>query len=330
MNMDITLLEIALEDQLTPKRVAATNGGEYHSPCPGCGGKDRFIIWSENNRYYCRKCGKSGDVIQYFRDFHGCSFKEACEKAHIFPEKKKKRYFSQSTVFVPKKANPPTPQWQFHASAFIKSCHIDLINNPSTVAFLKAREFTIDSIKRFQIGWNKNSFFAEWLGEGFKRKIWLPKGIVIPYFKGEALSKIKIRRTDWHSKDHYPKYVEVQGSMAGPAVYRSDLNSSVLILESELDAMLVQQEAEELCSVIALGGASKKPDKDTHAFLLKAPSILFSLDYDEAGIKPLTWWKKQYSNLIIWMAPFEKSVGDAILKGLDVKTWLSLLEYKKR
>ena len=38
------ILKLAFQDGLNPKKVAATNGGEYHSPCPECGGKDRFII----------------------------------------------------------------------------------------------------------------------------------------------------------------------------------------------------------------------------------------------------------------------------------------------
>ena len=29
------ILELAFQDGLNPKKVAATNGGEYHSPCPG-------------------------------------------------------------------------------------------------------------------------------------------------------------------------------------------------------------------------------------------------------------------------------------------------------
>ena len=40
------LLDLVQADGLAPKKVASTNGGEYHSPCPGCGGKDRFIIWN--------------------------------------------------------------------------------------------------------------------------------------------------------------------------------------------------------------------------------------------------------------------------------------------
>jgi len=98
----------------------------------------------------------------------------------------------------------------------------------------------------------------------------------------------------------------------------------IIIVESELDAMLVEQEAGNVCNSAALGGVSKKPDEYLHSILMKAPLILFSLDYDEAGIKAFAWWKKQYKTLSIWVTPFEKSIGDAFLKGLDIKTWISL------
>lgn len=39
----INLLDLIGTDT-TLKRVANTNNGEYHGPCPFCGGKDRFIV----------------------------------------------------------------------------------------------------------------------------------------------------------------------------------------------------------------------------------------------------------------------------------------------
>ena len=112
--------------------------------------------------------------------------------------------------------------------------------------------------------------------------------------------------------------------MTGPIIINPSATLPILILESELDALLVQQEAINLCSTIVLGGATKKPNAYIHSYLLKSPLILFSLDYDETGIKAFKWWKKQYKNLHIWPTLFEKSEGDAFIKGLDIKEWISL------
>jgi hypothetical protein len=53
---------------------------EYSSPCPFCGGEDRFCVWPEENRAKCiRGCGWKGDDIQLLRDLDGLSFQEAAE-----------------------------------------------------------------------------------------------------------------------------------------------------------------------------------------------------------------------------------------------------------
>ncbi len=80
------ILSLASEVGLYPKMVANTNGGEYHSPCPRCGGRDRFIIWNAIDRYLCRQCEAKGDAIQFCRDFLNMSFKQACDRIGAYPK----------------------------------------------------------------------------------------------------------------------------------------------------------------------------------------------------------------------------------------------------
>lgn len=54
-------------------------GTELYGPCPGCGGTDRFRVWPETGRYWCRQCNRSGDAIQFLRDFRGFSFQDAAQ-----------------------------------------------------------------------------------------------------------------------------------------------------------------------------------------------------------------------------------------------------------
>ena len=71
------------------QRVASTHGGEWAGPCPWCKGTDRFRIWPNRDPYaivyWCRQCGKHGDVIQFLREKEGLSFGEACAKAGQLP-----------------------------------------------------------------------------------------------------------------------------------------------------------------------------------------------------------------------------------------------------
>ena len=52
---------------------------EYSCPCPFCSGVDRFCVWPEKNKSWCRQCGWKGDDIQLIRDLDGLSFREANE-----------------------------------------------------------------------------------------------------------------------------------------------------------------------------------------------------------------------------------------------------------
>lgn len=58
-------------------KVSTNKGGEYHGPCPKCGGNDRFIIWPERNGFWCRKCDWKGDDIEALRVIDSLSCKEA-------------------------------------------------------------------------------------------------------------------------------------------------------------------------------------------------------------------------------------------------------------
>ena len=83
----MNVLDLLRRHGIEPKRIATTHGGEYSSACPGCGGSDRFRVWPEENpekaaagSYWCRRCEKRGDAIQFLRDFDGLSFREACAR----------------------------------------------------------------------------------------------------------------------------------------------------------------------------------------------------------------------------------------------------------
>lgn len=96
------LLELVKQD--TELRRASKK--EYHGPCPWCGGHDRFVVFANEDRYWCRGgekggagCGKKGDAIQYLRDYKGMSFQEA------------KIYVGKSGIYVPKPIKT-TPSWK--------------------------------------------------------------------------------------------------------------------------------------------------------------------------------------------------------------------------
>lgn len=331
----VVLIELANEIGVNPRKV----GREYHSQCPDpkCAGRDRFIIWPAQNvkdeRYWCRRCGRGGDPIQFLKNFFGLNYKDACSKLKITPKE------LPSLIKRPERCKPkfelakdPSPAWIEKAEAFTQWSHQQIFKYPAAVELLKGRGFTLDSISRYKLGYNPQEIFRlrqnwglepELKENGELRKIWLPSGLTIPtYAEDGCLLKLKIRREKWFEGDEFPKYWEIVGSMKSPSLYGYSEGKPIIILESEFDALLVQQAAGDLCSSIALGGAQKRPDFYIDHLLRKAPITLFCLDVDEAGREAWEWWKTEYEKIILWPSPCEKSPGDAIQKGYDLRKWL--------
>ena len=98
---------------------------------------------------------------------------------------------------------------------------------------------------------------------------------------------------------------------------------SFVIVESELDGLLIDQDAGDLTGVVSLGNAQSKPDQETDRVLRQSRLILIALDFDEAGAKA-SWkyWLSTYSNAFRWPVPIGKDPGEAFHKGLNIRAWI--------
>jgi hypothetical protein len=135
--------------------------------------------------------------------------------------------------------------------------------------------------------------------------------------------KVKIRRSEWNPGDRLPKYDEIPGSQQLLAIVGYAPQKPILVVEAELDAMLLFQEARALCAYLPLGGVSKKPDLLTHDRLYKAPLLLIALDYDEAGkLAFAKFWKKTYPSSEPWPICETKNPGDAFHYGVNLRMWV--------
>ena len=84
LNREIDLLgRVGRDVTAELKRMSSTNGGEYASPCPWCGGRDRFRVWPNADpvpRFWCRQCERNGDAITYVMERDGLTYREIADK----------------------------------------------------------------------------------------------------------------------------------------------------------------------------------------------------------------------------------------------------------
>ena len=343
----MNVLDLLAKQGIQARKVAGTKGGEYHSPCPGCGGKDRFHVWPEQNNgegsYWCRQCEKGGDAIQFLIDFEGLTFKEACQQlgkeTSDYPERNTPRPPSQRKAqeYQPRETQTPQEKWQAKARALISWASAKLMQNRKQLDWLAERGIKRETALRFSLGWNpgekgrdifrpRESWGLETVlkENGKPKKLWLPIGLVIPFIQDTVL-RIRIRRPE--VREDEPRYYIIPGSSTAcmfiPCSDEKQHRSAVVVVESELDAILLAQEVGDMVSVLALGSSSTKPDTSVYDALQKADCILVALDFDDAGSKALAWWTEKFGETVdVWPVPEGKDPGDAYKAGVDIREWI--------
>jgi DNA primase len=166
---------------------------------------------------------------------------------------------------------------------------------------------------------------------GTPKKIWIPRGLTIPLFQDGKIYRIRIRRPKFALRsERDPRYYLLRGSNTQAMVLGTDKPVSIIV-ESELDALLLHQEAGDLVNVISLGNAQSRPDKEAADLLQQSRLILLALDADAAGGKESwQWWKEHYSQARRWPPVAGKDPGDMLAAGINTRTWIEagLIEYK--
>lgn len=331
------LLELIESLGIYAKKVSVTSGGEYHSPCPSCGGTDRFFFQPARQTknckgmYRCRQCGIQGDTIQFCRDIMGLTWEEAVKRCHaeVHLESNRSRYTKPVRKFA--EGTPPNAKWKEKALSFVNYAHKQLLSNPSYLEFLSKRGISLQTIEKYKLGFseNKKSRYRDFqvTRESFGleengKTLWIPAGYVIPSLEpsGEVI-RIKIRRSKWKPDDKIGKYIALSGSMFGMTILGDRSRQTMVVVESELDAYSLLEKIDDVAMVIACGGNTKNPDRFTD-HLVKTRRVFLCYDNDEGGDAMKNMWSKLYLKAICISTPSGKDIGEFIEKGGDISSWI--------
>lgn len=350
----MNILDMARNLGLNLKRKSSSQGGEWAGPCPACGGKDRFLVWPHAPRsaerggsYWCRQCGKQGDGIQFGRDFMRYSFRHACEAVGYRPPVGAMRYRLRSDLTLPDKvpdwepkATPRYPDLQFHYGTEellyqIQSGSVDVGGLAPGSCSVRARGITSSTANLFLLGHNATDRMIQRCRLGLSENpeeqrsgtrdplITIPKGLVIPIWYGSHVVGMKARRDDADPNTaQFGKYYLVPGSLPICGVYHPDpVGKPIVIVESELDAILIYQETAGTFCPVSLGSASNRPDDRVVELIDQAPVVLVALDKDDAGKQGWRWWKAHFPDVVRLEIPQGKDPGEYHLAGGDLYCW---------
>lgn len=336
----MNILETISNDTgLVYHKKATTLGGEYSGSCPWCGGDDRFSIHPGKNHFVCRKCKKAGDSISFMILFHGLTYREACKALGILPEIKPKEILRSggdhpSLQWSPRATIYPPEEWQKKAEIVLFEAYKRLLSPAGKQhrEWLNSRGISNSTIKAARMGWVSNAmgFDLESWGltpnedqNALNRQIWIPEGLIIPYFVNGRPVRLRVRQSKQDVKN---RYILVTGSAMPYFDYPKhqdialDPAKPVLITESELDGWLLQEKLGDIFHIYAIGNASARPDTETHQKIKNVP-ILLNLDDDEAGHAEQEWWHNQYDFVYTHYSEFGKDPGESFEVGVDIQAW---------
>jgi hypothetical protein len=326
----MNILDLITADGVKLKKYGAT----YRGRCPFHSGKTEMslLVDADAGKYHCFGCDMHGDEIQWLRDRRGLSFIEACEYLGHDPGPRPSGPRPAPPAWGPREATTPTAIWQVKARSFLDGAIETLWSERGAKmrAWLRTEKGLHDAtIKEACLGlaladkyeqrptWGLEPVIKE---DGTEKMQWIPAGLVIPWVVNGDVHRLRIRRND---PGDGPRYVIVSGSGTAPAAWSLE-RAAAVIVESELDGLLLNQEAGDLCAVVALGSAQARPDTRTDALLKSAKTILISLDSDEVGAKAAwDFWPKQYGKKVKrWPCLKGKDPSEAWKNGLDLRQWI--------
>jgi hypothetical protein len=307
-------------DPARVKHVSGTKGGEWHSPCPVCGGNDRFHVWPNqgggdtaqragvSGTWWCRACDRGGDVIELLMFSEGLEFRAACKELRIELSESGRRFRPlrqpqrDASGWAPADWKVPQEKWREQATKLALFAHEQLLSHEKALAWLAGRGLPLEAVKRYRLGhlkgedktgaclYRARSAFGladKKNADGTKTRsvLWIPRSFTIPLWRGDEAHRVRLRRyaADLKSpKDS--KYLMIEGSGQAPMTLPPEGVAPELavwvVVEAELDAMAVHHACGGKVGVMASLTNLGKPDAEAHRMLSRAKRILVALDFD--------------------------------------------------
>ena len=322
-----------------------------HCPMPRHQG-DRsslaFSIYDNQRRWKCHSTcpadANGGDIFSFYMAWKGVDFKRAVEELAFRTqtdqaERPRPVPAPASSTSSPPDFGMPSPAWKKRAGEFIAWTQKNLVESASAQSYLiRERGISAKSQTLFRLGFNPKNIYEDaqkWGLDG--KKIWLPRGMVIPGFWQNEPIYIKIRRPQpedilgsyigkWRKADGLPD-IKFGGPRGGRVlIFRPQEKhfSPILFLtEGEWDAILLREYIADFCDVGALGGAVRKFRFRDLSLLTRYQTILVVLDKDKAGEKGREYIQELAKRIprIHALTPPAHDLTDYWKSGGDLHAW---------
>ena len=328
--MTINVFDLAQTDTSLKK----VSHKEYAGSCPGCGGSDRFHVQPDRRNggaWMCRNCWPAetkgwADGIEYLRQFRNMSFTAA--KNFLAGEVDSLLETVYNAQDMHEQAQlPDNPRLQERYMQYVRLA-ITRLWTPQgkpCLDYLLSRGLSEDTIKKAKLGCiDSATLRREYLG----RVEVETQFIVIPWYADKLLWRVNLRdiRPDVPEKERYRNFPK-----SGNGLYLADsLKRKVptFLVEGEIDALSLAQEAGDLVNVVATGSTSGSLTSTWVTRLARVPSVLVAFDRESEAEQRANTWLKILRHNAMRYKPQLKDVNKMLVEGRNVRRWvLAILDY---
>ena len=279
-----------------------TSGCRLFWLCPWHDDHDPSLeVNTQQQRWYCPPCQLTGDVIAWVMRREGVDFSEACGRLGTQDEGPERAKPQQRTRACKAATGPPGLIWQQRARSFVAYAQEQLWGEAGVAGLTYLgleRGLTEETIRRWKLGWNPKPWWDEpqrWGLDG--KRIWLPRGVVIPCEVESALWYVKIRCFGAEGRALAGSGQKYAGPRGGRmALHGLDLRQGrevAAVCESEFDAMLLWQESGKVgrpLDILAVGGAGHRLEARWLDYLTQYARLVVAFDLDSAGQEACARW----------------------------------------
>jgi DNA polymerase I len=324
---------------------------------PGIGPLGMFLCMDE--RHGRAGCGKSGDAISYLQQKRGLSFKQACAEIGVDMQtlldyRQRQKDEKEEPVCAsgrePAKAES-SPQWRENALNLAQWAQARLETEKEALDYLCARGLRLETIRAHLLGYYP--FYKR-----VNAQLWgyppgqlsIPRGIVIPWFdeQGRVIC-VRFRRLPSDESEEACRYYGVDQKtgkikryrvLAGSSSHFLYLGATLMpekhaaLVEGELNALILAQEAESLdIAIVATGstGWGRHPRWLRQLATCSRVLVCYDADTNRAGDKAATYWLSHLENARHWR-PLWDDANEMKRSSLDLTEWLrvGLLEKEQQ
>lgn len=210
--------------------------------------------------------------------------------------------------------------WQDFAGRVVSEAMAELWSDRGrdALCYLRGRGLTDETIRAAKLGARAEDSYVD--GVFPDKPVWVPAGVTIPWYEGDQIVMVNIRRRDGSE----PKYWALRGSYRGGAYPSKSVvktGQPLAIVEGEFESLLLGQLLSGLLPVVSFGSAGDRPTGRALDALLGASPWLIALDADDAGERATQGWLDRSDRCRRIRPPYSKDWSEVAAAGVNLKRW---------